>query len=112
MGHRNRVGLTEQEILNFGLDVEDVNPPTSLRGQLEWTGTGWVRKNSGLMAKKITTSGDNTYVACAVMGSAQASAVWQVKKISVSGSDTVITWADGDSNFDNVATDLTVLTYL
>ena len=112
MGHRNRIGLTELEILNFGLDVEEVNPPTSLRGQLEWTGTGWVRKNTNLVSKKITVSGDNTYVASAPIGSAQASAVWQVKKIAVVGSDTTITWADGDSNFDNVATDLTVLTYL
>lgn len=28
-----------------------------------------------------------------------------------SGSYTIITWCDGNANFDNVATDLTALTY-
>lgn len=64
------------------------------------------------LAKKITVSGANTYIASAVVGSAQASAVWQIKKITVSGVDTIITWCDGDQLFNNVATDLTTLTYL
>lgn len=63
------------------------------------------------VAKKITSDGDDTYIAIAAIGSAQASAVWQAFKISVSGDDTVFTWADGDENFDNVATDLTALSY-
>jgi hypothetical protein len=62
-------------------------------------------------AKKITASGTTTYIASAPAGTAQASALWQVKKISVSGNDTLIQWADGNLNFDNVATDLTTLTY-
>lgn len=36
---------------------------------------------------------------------------WQVKKIEASGANRVITWADGNAEFDNVATDLTALTY-
>jgi len=61
-------------------------------------------------ATKITESGTATYIAKATPGSAQSSAVWQVQKIDES-SGTVITWADGNANFDNVATDLTALTY-
>ena len=62
-------------------------------------------------AAKITTSGTTiTYVAQAAIGSSQASAVWRAKKITVSGNDTTITWAGG-GNFNQVATDLTVLTY-
>lgn len=63
------------------------------------------------LAVKITVSGANTYVATAPIGTAQSAAAWQVKKINVSGGTTTITWADGNANFDNVATDLTALTY-
>ena len=101
---------TPQELMNFWTDFT-VNPPSLIIGLVEWTGSGYARKTSGLTAKKITVSGTTTYVASAPIGSAQASAVWQVKKIAVSGSDYLITWADGNSNFDNVATDLTTLTY-
>lgn len=61
-------------------------------------------------ALKLTESGTSTYVAIAPMGSSQASAVWQAKKIDES-SGLVITWADGNADFDNVATDLTALSY-
>ena len=77
-----------------------------------WNGSNWVRTNTNAnYAQKITVSGSNTYVAIAALGTYQASATWQVKKINVTGGDTVITWADSDDNFDNVATDLTTLTY-
>lgn len=61
-------------------------------------------------AVKITVSGTTTYVGKAAAGSAQASALWQVMKIDES-SGLVLTWADGNTNFDNVATDLTALNY-
>ena len=62
-------------------------------------------------AQKITVNGTTTYIAVAPVGSLQSSAVWQVKQITVSGNDTIFTWADGNANFDNVATDLTALSY-
>lgn len=62
------------------------------------------------MAMKVTTSGSITYMGVAKPGTAQSSALWQARKID-STTDTVITWADGDTLFDNVATDLTSLTY-
>lgn len=62
------------------------------------------------MATKVTVSGSATYVAKAPIASAQASAVWQAKKIDTS-SGVVITWANGNASFNNVATDLTALTY-
>lgn len=66
----------------------------------------------GYQATKVTVDGDYTYIAVAATGTDQSAARWQVKKIdeSVVGT-TVITWADGNANFDNVATDLTALTY-
>jgi hypothetical protein len=56
---------------------------------------------------KITTSGSDTYVGLAVPGTSQASALWQAFKYSGG----VLTYADRDTNFDNVATDLTALSY-
>jgi len=61
-------------------------------------------------AYKVTEDGDVTYVAIGAVGSAQASDVWQAMKIDQT-TGAVITWADGDSDFDNVATDLSVLSY-
>ena len=62
------------------------------------------------LAVKITESGNITYIGKALPGSSQADAVWQCMKIDET-SGLVITWADGNELFDNVATDLTVLTY-
>lgn len=63
------------------------------------------------LAKKITVSGTTTYIAQAMTGTATSAARWRVKRISVSGADTLIQWADGNSNYDNIATDLTALSY-
>lgn len=97
----------EQELANWehdhSLKVKKVMP-------YEQDGFTALAPVSKLTAKKITTSGTSIYVATAKIGSSQASAVWQVKKIDTS-SGVVITWADANANFDNVATDLTTLTY-
>lgn len=63
-------------------------------------------------AMKVTVVDTITYLAIATIGTPQSEAKWQVKKIdtSVAGT-TVINWADGNGNFDNVATDLTSLSY-
>lgn len=80
------------------------------REALEYDGTNLVRKPAKDVALKVTVSGTDTYVAIAAPGSAQSSAVWQAKKID-EATGTVVTWADGNGAFDNVATDLTALTY-
>lgn len=78
-------------------------------------GAGYDGVNSQLpigdsMATKITVSGTITYVGIAAPGTAQGTAKWQCKKIDTT-TGVVITWADGDANFDNTSTDLTALTY-
>jgi hypothetical protein len=71
----------------------------------------------GQFASKITTSADGltTYVAFAEPGTSAAAAKWQAKKIVQSAAadpmNITTTWADGNNDFDNVATDLTTLTY-
>lgn len=72
---------------------------------------GTLSSSVAYYATKVTVSGDVTYVAMAVPGTAQASALWQAKRITVSGNDTVVEYADGDDSFDNVATDLSALSY-
>jgi len=62
-------------------------------------------------ATKVTVVGTITYVANAPAGSLQASAVWKCKKVDET-TGIVITWADGNELYDNVATNLTTLTYV
>lgn len=66
--------------------------------------------NDSARALKTTVSGAITYLAEAAPGTLQATAAWRCQKIDTT-TGTVITWADGNSNFDNVATDLTALAY-
>lgn len=71
---------------------------------------GSVPTFSNPFAMKITVAGTVTYIAKALPGTAQSSPVWQVQKVDET-TGTVITWCDGNSLFDNIATDLTALTY-
>ena len=61
-------------------------------------------------AMKITVDGNITYIAKASPGTSLSSPSWQVKKVDET-TGTVITWADANANYDNIATDLTTLTY-
>jgi len=62
------------------------------------------------LAVKKTVVGTTTYIAFASPGTTEATAGWRAMKIDES-SGMVITWADGDDAFNNVATDLTALIY-
>jgi len=98
-----------QEIFNLSFDT-DYN--VVAMQPLGHDGVSLQRINADNMAVKITVSGSYTYIALAATGTAQATAKWQVKRIYDDGAGTTtITWADGDSEFDNVATDLTALSY-
>ncbi|HUW10510.1 MAG TPA: hypothetical protein VM537_12335 [Anaerolineae bacterium] len=63
------------------------------------------------LAVKVTVAGAVTYVAIALIGTLQATALWQAKRITVAAGDTVVEWADGNADFDNVATNLALLAY-
>lgn len=52
-----------------------------------------------------------TYIGKAPVGSLASDAVWKIMKIDES-SGTVITYADGNSNFDNVWNNRASLTYI
>ena len=61
-------------------------------------------------ALKLTESGSDTYIGIALPGTAESAAAWRCLRLDDSAGLT-ITWADGDVLFDNVATDLTALSY-
>jgi hypothetical protein len=61
-------------------------------------------------ALQMITVGSITYIGRAAIGSSGASAVWQVQKIDET-SGLIITWADGNSNFDNIFNNYASLSY-
>lgn len=52
-----------------------------------------------------------TYVGVANTGTLTSAASWKIKKITESGSQLIITWADGNSNEDNIWDNRASLTY-
>jgi hypothetical protein len=98
---------TEQNILN---NIYDQILKTIAVTGYGWNGQQADATNSENLAVKVTESGSITYVGLAAPGTPQSSALWQCKKVDET-TGTVITWCDGDALFDNVATDLTALTY-
>lgn len=105
----SHIKRTSQAIDNLSFDE---NTLTRVVLPLEYDPSGATKRTvTGNLATKITISGTDTYVGEATIGTAQSSALWRASKISVSGGTTTITWADGNDSFDNVATDLTSLSY-
>ena len=65
------------------------------------------------MAMKITELSGHLYIATAAPGTTEDTAKWQVKDFYNDGSGTMsMKWADGDSNFDNLAVDLIGLNFI
>lgn len=95
------------EIANQSFDQEfqvNVTEP------LGYDGRSLQRTNADNLAYKITVDGSITYIATAAPGTDQASDKWKCMKIDET-SGVIITYADGDAGFNNVATDLTALIY-
>jgi hypothetical protein len=68
------------------------------------------REVTTTLAVRIDEQAPVTYIGEATVGSATSGAVWRIRKIDAS-SGTVITWADGDTDFNNVWDDRASLTY-
>ena len=99
---------SQEHILNQSFDRSTQNLIVELLGS---DGVTLQRMNADNMAVKITESGTSTYIGMSAPGTAESSALWQAYKVDTS-SGTKITWADGNANFDNIASDLTALTYI
>lgn len=59
---------------------------------------------------KLYQDGTYIYVCTASPGSTLTDPVWQIKRLNTT--DIAIEWADGDKNYDNVATSLAVVAAL
>ena len=112
---RNSRANTEQDVLGSSFDSEfgllQVEQMFKKNGQMIVPDSDNPLPSEDIKyAVKITESGDITYIAQAQPGADQSEAVWRVQKVDTT-TGVVITWADGNTNFDNIATDLTVLSY-
>lgn len=58
-----------------------------------------------------TTTANMTYVGKAAVGSATSSAVWRIARCDITTGTNVITYADGNGNFDNEWDDRATLSY-
>jgi len=96
-----------QDVFNISFD-EDFN--LILVEPVGYDGVGMQRTNADNLALKITVVGNYTYIGTAKPGTAEATAKWKAMRLDKT-SGIVITWADGNADFDNVATDLTALSY-
>jgi len=54
---------------------------------------------------------NTTYHCLAEPGCVTSEAKWRIRKIVKAGTVTTITWADGNTEFDNIADDRLTLTY-
>ena len=59
----------------------------------------------------IRVNSSSTYIMKATPGSTSGAALWQVQRITEAGTSVDIEWADGNANFDNVASGYLSLTY-
>lgn len=96
---------TERHIANMGFDPELQIPITGLVG---FDGQGLSRNLSETV--QIVGANDATYdyFAFSRPGTATASPKWMAFRVDTYGS---LQYADGNASFDNVATDLTALSY-
>lgn len=107
MSSPNDTAYTEQYMGNRSFD--DTYKQNAVE-TLGFDGQSLQRLNASNMAVKVVVDGTNTFLALAAPGTPQSTAKWQCRKIDTS-TGVIITWADGNSNFDNVSSDLSSLTY-
>jgi hypothetical protein len=80
----------------------------SRTGALEAGGGGAVAS----YATELDDAGDGvTYVGEATPGTATSTDAWRIKRITETGPDVSVQWADGDAFFDNIWDDRLTLSY-
>lgn len=99
-----KTAKSSQEIDNLSFDTSTNTRVTQVVG---FAGDSVIQMLADSLNVKIQSSGTATYVGLAAPGVSQSAALWQAFKYD-SG---VLIYADGNSSFDNVASDLTSLTY-
>jgi len=72
--------------------------------------SGVISAIEGEYTIRLVESGDTIYVGKAQIGSATSNNVWRIKKLNTA-SGLIVTWADGDANFDNIWDNYLTLSY-
>ena len=72
---------------------------------------GFVNGKRVELALQLDAVGTTTYIGEALPGTVTSAALWRIKRMVETGPDIVITWADGDANFNNVWDDRAGLSY-
>ena len=75
---------------------------------LGFDGQNLVRQEADDQQMKLVESGSYIYTCLAGVGTTEATAKWKVFRVDATGN---LMYADANSNYDNVATDPTVLSY-
>lgn len=90
------------DLLNFtGLKLRTTGEDAS--------GGGGASINEKLL--QVDSVGTTTYLGYADAGSLTSASVWAIKRIIETGNDVSITWADGNTDFDNIWDNRLALTY-
>lgn len=98
-------------------NVGNVKTGTLLTGDvLSWNGSYWTNERIDALADYAvridTVDATTTYIGYSTPGVATSFAGWKIKKITTTGDDLAIEWADGDLLFNNIWDDRVSLTYL
>lgn len=119
-GTAETVRVTADSSGNLGVNIVSGEIVASL-GTVNVVESGSIVVTAGTVAPTSyavyidgTQTADVTYIGKAPPGSSQGSAVWQIKKIDEAGGtagDAVITYADGNSNYDNLWTGRATASY-
>lgn len=70
-----------------------------------------IQRTVGLATRLDEASATITYVGKAATGSATSAAVWQIQRLTDTGSGLTVEWADGNDSFDNVWDNRASLSY-
>jgi hypothetical protein len=103
--------VTNQEIYNVVIEVEASN--TIVAGQPGPAGPTGLSEDSVAYARQTDFATESLiYKGEAEAGTSFSTAAWRIRRIVLSeDGDVSETWADGDSNFDNVWDDRASLSY-
>lgn len=115
----NRLQLVDLNAKDFAteLTLADIKAKTDLLNftgaKLRTTGEDGGGGGGSIDSKllQVDAVGTTTYVGYAEAGTLTSGATWAIKKIVETGSDVSITWADGNTTFDNIWDNRLTLTY-
>lgn len=69
------------------------------------------KKTEKILYDDDITTNSKEYFGWSIPGTATSASVWKVMRITYTGNDFVLEWADGNKNYDNVWDNRTALTY-